>query len=108
MGWRLVKQPNGRLARFSDIVDNFTHYDLTDAEALDVCVEKNCGRDDALAKVRRGHADEILYGRPWKGPADGLNRWRDSLTTIEAIHGKAERDRIESLLSRDAGGGASL
>lgn len=93
--WRLVKQPNGKLARFSDIVDDFTHFDMDDAEALDVCLEHNCGRDDAMAKVRRARADEP-WDTPWKGPADGLNRWRDSLETVQAIHGKAARDLRES------------
>lgn len=28
MAWRIVRQPNGKLARFSDIVDNFTHTNI--------------------------------------------------------------------------------
>lgn len=29
MAWRIVKQPNGLFASFSDIVDHFTYTDMT-------------------------------------------------------------------------------
>jgi hypothetical protein len=35
MAWRIVKQPNGLLARFSDVVDNFTAVDMTKQEAIE-------------------------------------------------------------------------
>ena len=87
MGWRLVKQPNGKLARFSEVVDDFTHFDLTDSEALSICLEHGCSADEAMGKVRRAHADEELYGQPWNEPKDGLNRWRDALKDIARVHG---------------------
>jgi hypothetical protein len=40
MAWRIVKQPNGLYARFSDIVDNFTHYNMDRNEAIETYMPK--------------------------------------------------------------------
>jgi len=40
MAWRILQQPNGLLARFSDIVDGFTHYNMHEQEAVNFCIEK--------------------------------------------------------------------
>jgi hypothetical protein len=97
MAWRFVKQPNGKLAVFSDIVGTFIMYDMTEEEAVEYAREK-MGREDALTKVRAGIEDH----RPWtvgvKGT--GLERWNDSLKTIEITHGKAERDDIEKEIGK--------
>ena len=88
MGWKIVKQPNGKFARFSDVVDNFTHLDMTEEEAFDVCLEKNWGgmmRHDAALKVKLGRLI----------PA----RFDASLRTIEAVHGLEEAERLRVLLS---------
>ena len=85
MAWRIVKQPNGLLARFSDIVDNFTHMEMTPEEALDVCME-NMGRSSALEKVQRG-IDDVPLRSMADEPNDGLRRWRDSVSTVCMIHG---------------------
>lgn len=90
MAWRFVKQPNGLLARFSDIVDNFTHYNLTEAEAIEVACEY-MSQTDAKIKVQAG-LDDI---NPWtKEKGDGLSRWNKSCDTIKLIHGEAELQNI--------------
>lgn len=85
MAWRIVKQPNGRYARFSDVVDDFTDMDMTEQEAYDLCREY-LGVEDAKRKVRAGVED----WKPWtvgiKG--DGLERWYDSIATITSVHGE--------------------
>lgn len=92
MAWRFVRQPDGLLARFSDVVDDFTHASLTDAEAVRVCVaEHGMREDDARQKVAGAMAD--LDPRT-KQPGDGLARWRDSLAAIDAVHGRRHRDGI--------------
>ncbi len=85
MAWRIVKQPNGLLARFSDIVDDFTHIDMTENEALEVCREY-CGIEDAKRKVLAGVQD----WKPWTMGVlgSGLDRWNDSIEKIESVHGK--------------------
>lgn len=83
MGWRLVEQPNKLIARFSDVVDNFTHCNLTHDEAIKVCIEEY-GLHQIQAKEKLSNAI--------KNP----HRFEESLSIIEAIHGKAERDSFAS------------
>ena len=85
MGWMIVKQPNGLYARFSSIVDDFTHVNLSRAEAIDECVER-AGREVANAKVERADTDTDPHThKPREG--DGLQRWRDCLQTIRIVQG---------------------
>ena len=84
-------QPNGLLARFFTIVDNFTHMNMTKEEALEVARE-DMGRQDAEAKVERGLRDEDpwTHGGP---PGDGTSRWRADIATIRVIQGEAEVEK---------------
>jgi hypothetical protein len=94
MAWRIVKQPNGLLARFSDIVDDFTHYNLTVKQAVKVCQDQSMGEAEAKQKVQNG----VLDLKPWgtKPSEDGLSRWRDCLDTIKSVHGtKAMKKRVK-------------
>ena len=84
MAWRMVRQPNGKLARFSDVVDDFTDYDLSDQEAFELC------RDMAgvyVAKIKICHAD----AEP--------QRFAESLETIRLIHGNSRAEQRASELS---------
>lgn len=100
MAWRIVKQPNGLLARFSEVVDDFTHYDMTEDEAMEVCQEV-MDYLDACYKVARGLDDEPLGGhRTFRG--DGLNRFRYCIETIAAVHGKQIAKERVKMLSRKA------
>ena len=40
MGAFISKQPNGKYCRFSTIVDTVTHYDMTEEEYIEMCVER--------------------------------------------------------------------
>ncbi len=93
MAWRIVKQPNGKLARFSDIVDDFTDMDMTEAEAFECCREY-LGIEDAKRKVKAGLED----WKPWtigiKG--NGTERWQNCIKTIKSIHGEdTAKERLE-------------
>lgn len=94
MAWRIVKQPNGMLARFSDIVDNFTDLNLTEAEALELC-EVYAFPLEAERRVKAGIED----WKPWQDDkkGDGLSRWKDCLDTIQVIHGKGAVQEILTL-----------
>lgn len=98
MGKRIVKQPNGLLAYFSEIVDDFTIYDMTEAEAMEE-LTKEMGRLDARAKLRRGLRDEV----GWPGPTrngSGLERFRDAIDTIRRVHGDETAEHRILELSR--------
>lgn len=90
MPGRFLMQPNGKLARFSTIVDNFTHCNLTKEEAFAVAFE-DMGRDEAEAKIARGVARtlEAEYG------------WNECLETIRVIHGA---DECEAVVAEILGG----
>ena len=91
MAWRIVKQPNGLLARFSDIVDNFTDINMTKAEALEYCT-KEMGEVAAIEKVNAGIKDY----KPWthNSVGSGHDRWDDCLKTIIRVHGQKEVDEL--------------
>jgi hypothetical protein len=85
MAWRIVKQPNGLFARWSDIVDNFTDANASEEQALELCSEK-MGKEEARTKVQCA-IDDLNEARQ-KG--SGLDRWNDCLNTIKIIHGEQE------------------
>lgn len=40
MGAFIARQPNGLLCRWSSIVDNITHYNMTEEDYIEYCAEK--------------------------------------------------------------------
>jgi hypothetical protein len=75
MAWRIVQQPDGKLARFSEVVDDFTDVDLTFGEAIDECIRRGMSVMDAIEKVKRG----IEAGNA---------RYLECMETIRTIHGR--------------------
>ena len=74
MAWRIVRQPNGYYARFSEIVDDFTVYDMTRAEAI-VC----CRREQGMGKLESG---------PKLRRADSNPKWfEEAMGIIKFYHG---------------------
>jgi hypothetical protein len=84
MAWRIVKQPSGKYARFSDIVDDFTHYNLDREEVVSLCRDEGLGVVEAEAKVQR--AD------------DHPQRYAEEMRTIEILKGPELRKNRETLL----------
>lgn len=80
MGWRFIEQPDGKLARFSEIVDSFTHWGMTDQEAIVVAIsECNCGLETARKKVLNARVETP-------------ERWTEALRIIRDVHGQRELD----------------
>ena len=75
MAWRIVQQPNGKLARFSDVCDDFTDVDMDFSEAVVECQSQGMSVMDAIEKVNRG----IKAGNA---------RYLECLETIRLIHGR--------------------
>lgn len=94
MGSRIVKQPNGKLARFSEVVDNFTDCNMDRDEAILLCKDEGMSTDAATAKVQRGIDDLDPYDYSIVG--SGLDRWNEAVRIIEEQHGK---DELASVLS---------
>lgn len=80
-------QPNGLLARFTDVVDNFTEYDMTPNEALQGCVERyGYTKDQAMNKILSAFKDH--------------DRFQSCLDIIEIIHGPESCKAARGLLSK--------
>jgi hypothetical protein len=84
-----VRQPNGKLARFSTIVDSFCDIHLSRAEAEKWCIRQGMTESEAIAKVKRAIDDEPINGEP-RHCDEKLHRWIKSLITILAIKGTDE------------------
>jgi hypothetical protein len=90
MGWWIVKQPNGLYARFSTVVDDFTHMNMTGDEAREESRrEPGCGRWEADEGVLRADREARLYCLDDAEVGKPLARWRNALDTIRTIHGAA-------------------
>ena len=73
-----VRQPNGLLARFSTVVDNFCEVDMTEAEALEWCRER-MGEASARDKVRRAvYCPHDETRRRYKDQGRRRSRFMDS------------------------------
>ncbi len=85
----IVLQPNGLFARFSSVVDTFTHVNLTINEVVLVCVERlereGTETQQANGVVLRRIQSAVLHP----------NRWRDGLDTVRMIHGKKRARQIK-------------
>lgn len=88
MAWRIVQQPNGLLARFSDVVDDFTIFHMTREEAEEECRSSpGMGSLESQQKVQRG-IDA------------GSARWQESLRIIRNVHGEEIAQERETELSQ--------
>lgn len=72
MAWRIVKQPNGKYARWADVVDDFTDYDMTSIETLELC-QKFVGEDLAAIKFVGSHL--------------APSQFEECIDTIREVHG---------------------
>lgn len=50
MGAFIVRQPNGRLCRFSTVVDCPTHYQMTEDDYIELCAER--AREEARSIIK--------------------------------------------------------
>ncbi len=85
MGWRFVRQPNRKIARFSEVVDHFTHFELTEEEAILLCIDEyDMGRNEATKKVSR--CDDVPKGYP--------SRWEEAIEDVRRVHGNQQAEEI--------------
>ena len=52
MGAFIVRQPNGKLARYSSVVDAITHYNMTEEEYIEYCAD--VAREEARYRIKYG------------------------------------------------------
>jgi hypothetical protein len=90
----VLRQPNGLLAEFSTVVDNFTVLHATE-EDMRARWRYKIGVEQGDAKVRRGLDDDTPGGWFKRTADDGLNRWRNAICTVRLVHGDKEADELE-------------
>jgi hypothetical protein len=102
MGWRIVKQPNGLLARFSDITDNFTDLNMTKEDAIALCKTKLDGYEYLAEVAVQAGIDDL---KPWSETekGNGLSRWDDCLGTVKICHGSKAVKAIKKAIKADSG-----
>lgn len=76
MCWRIVQQPDGLYARFSDVVQNFTHLGLSAMEVALLCRNSHKIPSDLIPPILDNAADPRL--------------WDEALTLISEQHGREE------------------
>ena len=74
----VVQPTNGFLAQFSTVVDDFTAINLTEAEAIQITVDK------AVEQAQYAAKQSIKMAK------NSPSRMEDCLNTIEIIHGREE------------------
>ncbi len=96
----VVLQPNGLFARFSSVVDTFTHVNMTRSEAFRVFVGRLCARNgipNCVGEVQNVDADDAqaIVQRAIEAAIAEPERWRDGLDTVRMVHGKKRARRIK-------------
>jgi len=82
MSWKFVKQPNGRLARYSGYVDHFTHLNLTEEAAMEYCtLYARMSNDEAETKVKSALLDRALDVNDG-AEGSGHDRWDECIQRI--------------------------
>jgi len=92
MAWRIVKQPNGLLAMWSDMSDSFTYINMDEPTALDLC-RVSWGEEVSVAKVKAGVEDHVPWTHGVKG--SGHDRWDDCVRNMDAEALKAILEKME-------------
>lgn len=80
-----LKQPNGKYARFSTIVDDFTAMGLTRDRAV-THAQRDVGEREGIGKIERADADALAAEYDERAP-EGLRRWTACLDTVMCVHG---------------------
>jgi predicted component of type VI protein secretion system len=70
MGATICKQPNGKYARYSSVVDDFTDINMTEDDYIQLCVKR--ATENAIAEAK-----EILQHRIYK-IEEVIESWRFS------------------------------
>ena len=106
MGALIARQPNGRICRFSSIVDSITDHNLTDEEYIEMCAE------EAREEARRTLENRL---KPFEDIVERMNQsvefgyadmdekgWKELLETMSATPGTDEfTENVEHISTGD-------
>lgn len=78
MGSFIARQPNGKICRFSTVVDTVTHWNMTEDEYIEMCVQR-------AAEEARHDAEDTL--KNWMHPFEEVKkRYWPNNDTIEEFN----------------------
>ena len=96
MGTQIIKQPNGKLALYSSICDNFTMVNAEEQDIVDFFVEEQT-RD-----IRCDVARRVLALNRGEKPYHQFTRtFQEALDTIKRLHGTVESNSVLKLIEED-------
>ena len=88
MGRSIIKQPNGKLAVWSTIVDNFILDDATKQEYIAIRIKEETEKiNETVTRI----VDRLDSG---KRQSYASLTWEEALKEIEYRHGKEELDKV--------------
>ena len=76
---KIVKQPNGLYARFSTIVDTFTHYDMDEWDLVEMFTE-NGGLKEGRRQIHKANSDPDAFA--------------ECIETVRLVHGKQAANNL--------------
>lgn len=87
MKWRIIKQPNGKYARFSFLSNNFTHMNMSKAKVKTIC---NYYTDIKTVMSLIKAADSPVYNYSYYS-------WDSCINTMSISHGAKEIKKIKKI-----------
>lgn len=87
MGRQIIKQPNGRYAVFSSVVDHVVLYNCTVDDLIEEAVKQ--ANEDIERHIRETVAELEAGGRPYH---QFTMDWKEMVRTIKSHHGKNDED----------------
>lgn len=96
MGRQVIKQPDGKYAIFSSIVDNFIAVNATKEEVFDFFIE------ESIEDIKRTIGDKIKIleegGKPYH---QFTMTFDEALDTIQNQHGKEKKEAMLKFIQED-------
>jgi hypothetical protein len=90
---QIIKQPNGKYCIFSSIVDNFTHYDMSEDDIIELWSDTE--RRNVAKKVK----DKITMLENGEKPYYQFTQtYEESILLIKEIHGTEEAEEVRQTI----------
>jgi hypothetical protein len=98
MGREIIKQPNGKYAVFSSVIDNFIFVNVTKEEYIKFRVKEETMRIEASL------LDLFLILDKGENPYPNYEQhtFEEALNWIEEVHGKEEKLKILNVIKNDS------
>lgn len=103
MANRAVLQPNGFVARFSDVVDHFTHFNLEPEQLVRFYANAFLESGDVHLRgssYTQEQARKLAEEKVQRGIDEGKKRFAEEISTIRRVHGALAAHTVKYYLSQ--------